>query len=948
MWFTASSVTATNNSNVVKINSNESIVNVKPGDALIIGSFNPVEILKAYASDQGSFIHLAEPWTNATQSQVPALVLPTRSALNEAITAINGANKLVNDNYQAILDWQTKTGEVTFKGFDNQEVTIKTAKQLELDVKAVQPYPWAMRKVQFEANRKLNLEKYEASGFVNHGLHIDTDANPAVGNGLWTWLGSPNLMSLGVAETDSGGQGKSRTKHATVNIAGVLTDLKRISHVNYVFIKLPPTEDGTRTYDSAAGISVRHDTPALAFLAENTTNKVVTDRQDGWGILQFKQEINDEYPMVYEHGLPQSHASHINGVPTVVNNIQQIEYFAQFDGDTTSRGRGVNWLTASDEQRAIISSDPANKIEFDDITGKFYQTHNFILTWAGMGNGDWQNIDAITGDLQFDAFNKIVPTITNAGKFTAGNFKGVFTANNNPDCHILFCGTVNRLNQGASHPSLNHLGAGYHRVQSNPNSKGHGSLFGSPNFIPINSKEEAFDPELVRIPSASHSYEWGSIGTLSARPDGRFFDAIYATGAGGVCRDMRYSANGLSLEDFTKSDLKIKSGEYRGLEKLFKIQFKFSTPFYFSNVNTNSNVYFRAGANNTGSLFDFESSGITSGASVIVHQPQTGYIGYGALHPATGHIKLLSHKDNLTTKISGSYIGNMTRVDPCYILEVEPISSIVGEYTHTDVIGDPAKILLCDALKSGWVGGWIPEIPNGTSKKYPLTRPHKDKLPLSFTVDNGATWASYSEWSSLALFDDTKNEWTASFPANAVYVISFSTKADMTKPSNNSVVYGAQKGLGDVFVSQGYLDWSGAQLGFSLLNKVMDSSGDASNLFFNNLPLSEYSFYQGKLGQWSSNSKVNPRHKTDYNFGIPENNPVGFKALSYATEINGQMFICYAYAELLYDTTAGNWGDDGQIHPINGQSTKPDLNGHTVNLGTAIISEPLGWIKNDK
>ena len=45
MWFTASSVTATNNSNVVKINSNDSIANVKPGDALIIGSFNPVEIL---------------------------------------------------------------------------------------------------------------------------------------------------------------------------------------------------------------------------------------------------------------------------------------------------------------------------------------------------------------------------------------------------------------------------------------------------------------------------------------------------------------------------------------------------------------------------------------------------------------------------------------------------------------------------------------------------------------------------------------------------------------------------------------------------------------------------------------------------------------------------------------------------------------------------------------
>jgi len=66
--------------------------------------------------------------------------------------------------------------------------------------------------------------------------------------------------------------------------------------------------------------------------------------------------------------------------------------------------------------------------------------------------------------------------------------------------------------------------------------------------------------------------------------------------------------------------------------------------------------------------------------------------------------------------------------------------------------------------------------------------------------------------------------------------------------------------------------------------------------------------------------------------------------VSYLANINQQAVPHYAYTELKHNGT--NWGDDGKVAIVDNQSTKTDLNGNTVLVGTAKLKEPIGWIKN--
>ena len=78
--------------------------------------------------------------------------------------------------------------------------------------------------------------------------------------------------------------------------------------------------------------------------------------------------------------------------------------------------------------------------------------------------------------------------------------------------------------------------------------------------------------------------------------------------------------------------------------------------------------------------------------------------------------------------------------------------------------------------------------------------------------------------------------------------------------------------------------------------------------------------------------------------GIPVNSSPAFKALNYNVNLNQQANIQYAYTELKHNGT--NWGDDGKVTIVDNQSTKTDLDGNTVLVGTAKLKEPIGWIKN--
>ena len=300
----------------------------------------------------------------ATKNADITFSTPSGSVTFPSLKKMDAATKAQQN---AVNSFFTATAEYNY--VDSAGVTRKV-KPLALMANAI-GYPWAMSKVQFEANRQQNLEKYEASGFVHMGKHYNNYAVETVGDGLYIYTAEQHLRQQFFLGSDSATQshnaGPSKSNTPVLNISGVLTEIKFLNTKNDILncqVEMPPAEDGTRTYDSATGISVRHATPALAFAAETETNKVVIERVDVWGFEGFLREINDADPFVYLHGLIQSRAPKINGVVTTDDNVRPSTYFAWYEGHNPSIGKGVNWQTATEAQRIAIASDPKNNIRF--------------------------------------------------------------------------------------------------------------------------------------------------------------------------------------------------------------------------------------------------------------------------------------------------------------------------------------------------------------------------------------------------------------------------------------------------------------------------------------------------------------------------------------------------------------------------------------------------------
>tara|TARA_Y100000310_G_scaffold345868_1_gene472067 strand:+ start:38334 stop:41243 length:2910 start_codon:yes stop_codon:yes gene_type:complete len=966
--FTAESINILNGQDVAEITSAEPINTIQKGDFLVISGFPPVEILQAYKNGQGErFIELLKPWPHTSQANQPAIVIPTTVDYREAVEALRAANTLVSDNKKAMGDWQTNMGTVTFKDKDGNDVVVKTLRQIEADnqaqMNAYHPYPWAMRKVEFEAMRSANNEKYAASGFVHKGKRYLDTWNIGYIDSLY----SPNLgssvasNSLFFGSMHPSAEGESKQGAPKLVLAGVETQIEYISSSNKDLlnkIKLPPAENGTRTYDSATGEPVTHATATLAFATETATNKVVTGRVDMWGVEAFLREINDSDPFVYKRGLPQSLASSINGVATVDDNVRPITYFAWYEGDTTSRGKGVNWQTATEAQRIAIASDPKNNIYFDDSTGKFYQWCVRGRSFAGVGNGDWGFIENKENILGFSTYNRVyVKGISDSdesfvGSSDANHYRGFYaTANDSPflgvftthsqyknskgvngECYFLVCDTVSRLNQGGYHPSLNQMGSG--KLTSDGNNY---QFWYEYTGIPLTSVLSVFENTRINT---------GAVGQTSGRSDNKYYDVIYSSGQGGVCRDMRYSARGLKAEDFAEADLKIKSGKYRGRERL-----PFSVPIV---VGANSSTTYISLGSTKPKWWDDAELGTGTGVSknisdMFLINPSTdeklyvtitGYtessnLGWYLRVSKTHHVADTSQFHNLSD-------------DDVLILQTQGNeslckTSVAGEYSHTEVIGAPSNILQSTDLKDGWVGNWNPTIPDGSGTRFPITKPAlntTDDLAI-YSLDLGSSWLTTTQAHNLDLVTNSVSHATV-FAEGGLVVYHYTTKAKVTVETTNDVIHGGDLGIGSVYAC----NWGGATpqgkgLGYSLMSKVVIGSNSFQRIM--NYPITQGGVEAtGKLP--ISNSYL-IKHKIVDLTGVDS---PAFKALNYNVAENQQAFINYAYTELHYDATAGDWGDDGVMHPASNQTTMPDENGHTVLVGTARCVEPLGWLKNDK
>jgi hypothetical protein len=139
LWFYANQVTINNGSTVVEVTSGEDVSIISAGDGLIVGSFSPVEIKRAYIDGSNNkFIELALAWEDSNQTNVNARAYYTAGDFIAATKALQDANILINDNFSSLDDWGSNAGSVSFVNQAGETKTARTMLQMDADVQAIQ------------------------------------------------------------------------------------------------------------------------------------------------------------------------------------------------------------------------------------------------------------------------------------------------------------------------------------------------------------------------------------------------------------------------------------------------------------------------------------------------------------------------------------------------------------------------------------------------------------------------------------------------------------------------------------------------------------------------------------------------------------------------------------------------------------------------------------------
>ncbi|MDI5830708.1 hypothetical protein [Shewanella xiamenensis] len=817
----------------------------------------------------------------------------------------------------------------------------------------------AMSQAQFEAIRSQNKEKYAASAWVHKGKHAQQLPNIVnVNEGLWTFAadGFQNRLTLGRVQTYAKA-GKSKTDSPVLHAAGVLFDLS--AHVDgEVAIKFPQAPDGKTTYNKSTGVVTTHATVTAAFnaqAADPTNVEVVTDRIDMWGFESWLEEVSVTNPYIYPNGLPQSQATTMDGIPTSSSN-RPVTYYAVFDGDTGSKGKGLNFFALTDAQKKKVLADHKNNLHYLD-DGRLVQWRLRVRSFVGAGNGDWEKIDSMVGDSlkvnsklnitaqgQLDHRAPYVLYEVGANSYRSsvdvlnykkniGVYTVLYTSNDtavNGECYFLVCGTVNRLNQGAYHPSFNPSGSKVFWRDSGGASNPWHQVAAIPNTA------RCFDMSKSWNSADNAGYprpDSGNIGAAagSGRPDGRLYDAIYASGQGGVCRDMRYSANEVDAVDFAEADRRVKNGTYRGFEGLpyfRKNQFSENgaNRFYFVNASLMLFYSYEFTQNISKYIGSYAWAVSNDGDTVIA-----GRIN-GVIH-SSGYAQI---EDLILVKGAFPANGSSLAVSAWNHFGVKyTTNSVGGSFLQTDVIGNPANILATPALTNGWQGSWIPY----TASDWVMSRKAINSVGSQiFTADNGTTWGN------AVLTINTVTNATPAGANNLVWIGQYQAFAKQTENAIKIPVYGGDSGVPKMVDVHSWFDIGyGTTLVESCLGKILtNSNGNSSVVVNEGLAVTSITFDHDCGLHWYRPSQL-PKHAA-LSLGSPLGSTLAMKSLSYDVNINQQANIQFIYAELKYNGT--NWGDDGKVTIVDNQSTKTDLNGNTVLVGTAKLKEPIGWIKN--
>lgn len=673
-----------------------------------------------------------------------------------------------------------------------------------------------------------------------------------------------------------------------------------------------------------------------SFSVKDETEEVVTERVDMFGLEQWLEVITDDevFPVMIQN---QSTTFGDTGISTV-DSSRPLSYFQVYDGQTdTVLGKCVLWSTLSATEKKLVADYMGENL-FLNSDGQMVQTRIAQLTKRGDGNGDWFNVNPSTGDLEYQDGTPVLSRNGFAFVQDTEN-QGVFTDGSGSYFYVM--GTAERLNQGAFHPSYNALGCGIFADSTNST-----TVTGTNAWYSILSTvcKPNSAPDCFRTLTAGGAINSGiyvladgsrtgsiSVGN-SSRDDGRAYDAIYADGQGGVV-DYRLSAYDMSsVEEHAKVWEKVKNGSYRGLEKLV-----YTTPRLEKAQDTSNAAAL--------SMFVNDTSLYAIGDKVSVIQ--------GSIVEVDGAtINAIVDGSHVTWDVVDGTFNRQAGVSPYVIHQTETNYSVSGNFTTQDVIGDPANILLTPDLQNGWLGSWIPVIPDGSAKTYTYTRKVLDtgSLDRQYTPDNGVSWATQAN-----VVNNVTNSFTSSLLApNGVAVCPYTAFAKQTKESTNKPVLNGSQGVGDVFVQSDHRTILGGLTTESLIGKVPTNS--AATRRYTEHKLESIDLFETSI---QSAAGFEPTH-THILSGAPDNNSPAVKALPYQIADNGQTNLGIHANELTYDAsgTVGNeWGDTvasttytnayGTMKiTATGSDTFTDLNGNTNIQAVHELALPTGYVHN--
>lgn len=731
-----------------------------------------------------------------------------------------------------------------------------------------------------------------------------------------TALGSMNVAPVGLSST-AGVTYTVEVYVSSLTSSGVDSHAFRLGGYqdpNQTFVEL---KLGLNTFTFTAGISITD--AFLIYVGNNqsmtvssvsvrpATEEVVTERVDLSGLEGYLEEITPAKPYIYPYGGINNQATSVDGIATTVDNVRPITYFANFDGDTTSRGRGWNLNDLTDAQLLTILQNPEHHVYV--IDGRLVQFRFRPREIKGAGNGDWLNINPNNTNQNYPHFiltfsspsdTRVNPQgendseplsgdpfycVTRSTQYRTKYDNGVFGLSStgnvnavayNGECYFYVLATVLRLNKGAYH-EWNPLGA-----QPWNKTDGWGEKYWMPGVVKPTTKADAFKKAttIAGVGTPFNTNLGGSLASDTAlgRPDGRRYDAIYPDGQGGVI-DRRLSAFPITMDDYFKAMAKAENGTMRGMQKLARSK-PFVTTYQAAIKQSSGTLIYIDGA------FEFLTNSTQKPDSMYQNLRCNGYIISQVGSNSNGNYIYIHNSE-------GDVSAEFPLGTSVILTTDETNLSVSGNFTQNDVIGPPADILQVDALKDGWMGRFIPlidEVATLEMSRKAVGQFATASNPVRYTDNFGGSWSGATSGidsvTNTRIFDTSNG--------TRVYIVNYLAAAKVTKPSSVLPVYGSKSGLGPVIATEHNTVINGALLGESLMGKVLTASGVNTGLYTIPLSLLRLDPATGKVAGYDQ-----PKHAA-IPLAAPNNNSPAIKILPHAVSENRQAMLGYIWNELKY------------------------------------------------